>query len=96
MTTSALGLALTWHRPVLLVEADPTGGSAVLAGYFRGISAHTTGLIDLAWAQREELLEDAPLKPMPIPDSSASLLPGVRAHSRRAAWPRCGSRSRPR
>ena len=63
-------------------DADPTGGSAVLAGYFRGISAHTTGLIDLAWAHREGLLEDALTElPMPIPDSSASLLPGVRAHT---------------
>jgi hypothetical protein len=82
VTTSALGLALTWPRPVLLVEADPTGGSAVLAGYFRGISAHTAGLLDLAWAHREGLLEDALAElPMPIPDSSASLLPGVRAHT---------------
>ena len=82
VTTAALGLALTWPRPVLLVEADPTGGSAVLAGYFRGLSAHTTGLIDLAWAHREGLLEDALTElTMPIPDSSASLLPGVRAHT---------------
>ena len=36
VTTTAVGLALTWPRPVLLVEADPTGGSAVLAGFFRG------------------------------------------------------------
>ena len=28
VTTTALGLALLWPRPVLLVEADPTGGSA--------------------------------------------------------------------
>ena len=36
VTTTALGLALLWPRPVLLVEADPTGGSGLLAGYFRG------------------------------------------------------------
>jgi hypothetical protein len=82
VTTSALGLALTWPRPVLLIEADPTGGSAMLAGYFRGNAAHTTGLIDLAWAQREGLLAEALAElPMPIPDSSASLLPGVRSHT---------------
>ena len=52
VTTSALGLALTWPRPVLLIEADPTGGSAMLAGFFRGTTPHTAGLIDLAWAQR--------------------------------------------
>ena len=82
VTTSALGLALTWHRPVLLIEADPTGGSAILAGFFRGTTAQTTGLLDLAWAHREGLLEDALTElPMPIPDSSASLLPGVRSHT---------------
>src|SRR5215216_3442511 len=82
VTTSALGLALTWPRPVLLIEADPTGGSAMLAGFFRGTTAHAAGLIDLAWAQREGLLTDALAElPMPILDSSASLLPGVRSHT---------------
>ena len=82
VTTSALGLALTWHLPVLLIEADPTGGSAMLAGFFRGTTAQTTGLIDLAWAHREGLLADALAElPMPIPDSSASLLPGIRSHT---------------
>ena len=82
VTTSALGLALTWSRPVLLIEADPTGGSAMLAGFFRGTTAHTAGLIDLAWAQREGLLIEALAElPMPIPDSSASVLPGVRSHN---------------
>ena len=60
VTTSALGLALTWPRPVLLIEADPTGGSAMLAGFFRGTTAHTAGLIDLAWAHREGLLDRRP------------------------------------
>jgi hypothetical protein len=67
---------------VLLIEADPTGGSAMLAGFFRGTTAHAAGLIDLAWAQREGLLADALAElPMPIPDSSASLLPGIRSHT---------------
>ena len=43
VTTTAVGLALTWPRPVLLVEADPTGGSAVLAGYFRAAPAIRPG-----------------------------------------------------
>jgi hypothetical protein len=82
VTTSALGLALTWPRPVLLIEADPTGGSAMLAGFFRGTAAQTTGLIDLAWAYREGLLTEALSElPIPVPDSSASLRPGVRAHT---------------
>ena len=45
VTTICLGLSLSWPRPVVLVEADPTGGSAILAGYFRGRRAtrHTIG-----------------------------------------------------
>jgi hypothetical protein len=97
VTTSALGLALTWSRPVLLIEADPTGGSAMLAGFFRGTTAHTAGLIDLAWAQREGLLIEALAElPMPIPDSSASVLPGVRSHNQSGSLAALGSRWRPR
>lgn len=48
VTTTGLGLALLWPRPVLLVEADPTGGSGVLAGFFRGTREYDAGLIELA------------------------------------------------
>ena len=82
VTTTAVGLALTSARPALLVEADPTGGSAVLAGFFRGTSEHTGGLLDLAWAHREgRLAEQLPASTMPFPDSTATLLPGVRSHA---------------
>lgn len=84
VTASALGLALTWPRPVLLVEADPTGGSAMLAGYLRAQSAPTDSLIDLALAGRHGQLAEAiaqatmsmPGPPQPV----VSLLPGTRAH----------------
>ncbi|EWT06788.1 hypothetical protein N864_16725 [Intrasporangium chromatireducens Q5-1] len=90
-TTTAVGLALSWPRPVLLVEADPTGGSPVLAGYFRGTITPSHGLIDLALAHREGRLEEAlPGTLLPIPGHDASLLPGVRGHvqarSLAAAW----------
>ncbi len=82
VTTTALGLALTWPRPVVLVEADPTGGSSILAGYFHGNVAHVGGLIDLAVAHREgAFVESLPLAMVPIPGSSALLLPGVRSHA---------------
>ena len=81
VTTTALALALTWRRPALLVEADPTGGSAVLAGYFRGRAAPTDSLIDLAFAHRGgTLVESIPSVTMRIPDSTATLIPGTRAH----------------
>ena len=38
VTTLSVGLALTWPRPVVLVEADPSGGSAILAGYCTGVA----------------------------------------------------------
>lgn len=82
VTSTALGLALTWPRPVLLVEADPTGGSAILAGYFRGTVAPTSGLIGLALAHREGRLEaELPSAALPIPRHDAMLLPGVRSHA---------------
>ena len=81
VTTSALGLALSWSRASLLVEADPTGGSGILAGYFRGDVAHFGGLIDLALAHREGTLAEAIGRAtMAIPDSAVQLLPGIRGH----------------
>jgi hypothetical protein len=97
VTTSALGLALSWPRPCLLVEADPTGGSGILAGYFHGDVAHIGGLIDLALAHREGTLAEAiPLATMPIPDTSVQLLPGIRGHAQARSliglWePLCGA-----
>jgi hypothetical protein len=81
VTSTALGLALTWPRPVLLVEADPTGGSGMLAGYLRGQATPSDSLIDLALAHRQgQLLEAIPAATMPLPDSTVSLIPGTRAH----------------
>lgn len=82
VTTSAVGLSLTWPRPALLVEADPTGGSSVLAGYLRGLTAPTASLIDLALAHRHGQLEQAiPEAAVRIDGTSASLLPGTRSHT---------------
>lgn len=49
VTTTALGLAFAWPRHVLVMDADPTGSSAVMAGWLRGRVAQTAGLIDLAF-----------------------------------------------
>ena len=48
VTTTTLALALSWPRPVLVVEADPTGGSGLLAGYFRGTREYVSGVVELA------------------------------------------------
>ena len=92
VTSLTVGLGLVWPRPVLVVEADPTGGSGILAGYFRGQVAHSGGLIELAMAQRQGLVADElPQQLLDIPGSQAKLLPGSRSHSQAASlvplWP---------
>ena len=81
VTTTALGLALGWHRPALLVEADPTGGSAVAAGYLRGAVVPPEAMIDLALAEQSGgVLEVLPQVSQPLPGSTTSWVPGTRSH----------------
>ena len=81
VTTTALGLALTWPRPVLLVEADPTGGSAVAAGYLRGQLVPPEAMLDLALAQQSgDLLETLARVSMTLPGSQVAFVAGVRSH----------------
>ncbi|MFD6177256.1 MULTISPECIES: hypothetical protein [unclassified Isoptericola] len=57
VTTTAVGLAMVWPRPVLIVEADPSGSNGLLAGYLQGASEYETGLLELASS------------PLPMPDA---------------------------
>jgi len=84
VTTTAVALAFLWPRPVVLVEADPTGGSAILAGYFRGTREYDAGIVELALsalAPSDALRESIRL----IPDTRVSLLAGTRARTQAAA-----------
>lgn len=47
VTTTALALALTWPRPVVVAECDPAGG-AILAGLFAGHLPAPRGLLGVA------------------------------------------------
>ncbi|MDO5494306.1 MAG: hypothetical protein Q4G64_01165 [bacterium] len=58
VTTAALGLAMNWGSPVLLVEAD-VSGSSILAGYKKGEIPHDRGIVPLAVAQMQMSLIDA-------------------------------------
>ncbi|KAB7740339.1 hypothetical protein GA707_19485 [Nostocoides sp. F2B08] len=81
VTTTALGLALTWPRPVLLVDGDPTGGSAVAAGYLRGQLAPPEAMLDLALAhQDEDLLETLSAVSITLPGSQVRFVAGIRSH----------------
>lgn len=83
VTTTALGLALSWPRPVVLVDADPTGAHAIPAGYFRGAQLPTSAtIVDLAIAHRQgQLAEALPRMLMPIPESNVQYLAGPQKHS---------------
>lgn len=83
VTTTALGLALAWPRPVLLVDADRTPTQAVLAGYLRGEHPGQRGFGRLLQAARErrpmaEVLDDETIELPPLleTDSPARFLPG--------------------
>lgn len=79
VSTLALGLALTWTRPVVLVDADPAAGAAVPAGYFKGERSFTAGAFEMAIAVRNgTLAEDLPRALAPLTDRAA-FLPGLRS-----------------
>jgi hypothetical protein len=84
VTTTALGMALLWPRPVLLVEADPTGGSGLLAGYFRGTREYGGGLVELALTSDglSDALADASHT---IEGTAVSFVPGTRSHTQASA-----------
>lgn len=92
VSTAATGLAYHWPRPALLLDADPTGTSALLAGHFRGELEPGLGLIDLAVAAAEDRLEEAFAAAITkLPDSDVRFLAGIRsheqAHSLASLWP---------
>lgn len=85
VTTTALALALAWPRPVVLVEADPVGGSALSAGYLGGRIPHHRGLLDLVVAHRQNRLLEALTEVMvDLPDTSVHLIPGARSNAQAA------------
>ncbi|MFD4323631.1 hypothetical protein ACFWQC_03290 [Nocardioides sp. NPDC058538] len=84
VTTTTLGLAIGWPRPVLVVEADPTGGSAILAGYLRGRTEPGPDLVDLVLSPTE-LADALPQVVRSIPNTPASYVAGTRTHQQAAA-----------
>ncbi len=92
VTTTGLGLALVWPRPVVLVDADPVGGSAILAGFCQGTVSHNDAMVSLLLAHRDGTLAAMlPKVLMRLPDTDVALLPGPRSHRQAASfaelWP---------
>ena len=77
VTTTALALVLEWPRPCLLVEADPSVTSQVLAGRLRGTVPHVRGLGRIASAQLDGELTPMLVRDQTVPlDHDRFLLPG--------------------
>lgn len=80
VTTTATALALTWPRPVLLVDCDPAAGQSVLAGFLGGADAGGKGLVRVAEAHRDrrpltDVVRDQTIALTDDPDG-ARFLPG--------------------
>ena len=83
VTTTALGLAMSWPRPVLLVEADPAGASGLLVGFFRGAWSYESGLVELALAP-EGVAASLPQVIQRFGDSTVQFIAGTRSHTQAA------------
>lgn len=89
VTTTAVGLALNWPRPVVLVEADPTGGSGILAGFLRGTVEYDVGLIELALSPLNvaDALRDVMRPIAPAVSFVAGVRTPTQARALRDLWP---------
>ena len=81
VTTLAIGLAITWPRPILLADCDPGAHQAILAGYLAGRSASGKGLLRVAEAHRDrrplrEVVLDQTLPLSAEEDTRRLFLPG--------------------
>jgi len=58
VTTAAAALAVHWRRPVVLIEADTSAASTLMAGFFRAnLRTSEGGIEKLAYALAREVLE---------------------------------------
>ncbi len=72
VTTTSLGLVLSWPRNVLLADCDRTPSQAIQAGYLGGADLGGRGLGQLAKAHREarSLYEELPYQTVRLPKLS--------------------------
>jgi hypothetical protein len=94
VTTTALALALTWPRPVVVAECDPACGD-IVAGLFAGHLASPHGLIGLAFAAsrgQAALAAELEAQLVPLADSRNAMFLAGLGDPRQAigladAWP---------
>ncbi len=82
VTTFAVASTVSGPRPALLVEADTSRQSSVLAGYLQGQFEHTVGLTHLAVTSQRGRIEQETLwsqmVPLSAPKHQRYLIPGFR------------------
>lgn len=88
VTTTAVAWATCSQTPTLLIEADLTGGSVILAGRFRSTIAHERSLLALATYDVEssttDVLREQAL-PLPGAVADSKVVPGLAEHSQATA-----------
>lgn len=92
VTTTAVAWAYLSNRPTLIVEADPTGGSAILAGLWDGAQPHDRSILSLATQRPEEYADRLWASTFELPGAAQRwLLPGIGTGGQAAAmmpvWP---------
>ncbi|MCL1923604.1 MAG: hypothetical protein FWG15_07115 [Propionibacteriaceae bacterium] len=81
VTTTTLGLSLRWSRPAIAIEADPGGGSSMMAGFFQGFRECPPSIVDLLMAHRSGDIESQLSRSLIAINKDTSILPGPRTHA---------------
>lgn len=86
VTTTALAWAHVSPRPTLIIEADVTGGSPILAGAYEGTWMHRGGILALASAEEHDWRETIWQQAVTLPGRTDRwVLPAIgRGHQARA------------
>ncbi|MGL4831216.1 MAG: hypothetical protein ACRCWS_01350 [Propionibacteriaceae bacterium] len=89
VTSTALGLTLAWPGSAFLVDADRSGGQAILAGYLGGIESQGRGIVSLVAAHRERCSENPQTHGVALDASSDHVfLPGFATPAAATAFER--------
>ena len=91
VTTTALAWTRHAAKPTLLIEADMTGGSPILAGPFRGEVPPSKSILSLAEFQPQEMAEQIWWHTLTLPDTSdrhvlTTVSSPAQARALRTAW----------
>lgn len=78
VTTTAVAWAMHAQRPTLIIEADVTGGSAILAGVWQGTLRHEPSILALASMDPEQFTATLWRHAVPLPERGDRwVLPGI-------------------